>query len=78
MRITVHIPDRLEADVKRCAANEGKSVSSLTAEALGYYLQALRRRKAGERVLALAGSAPPATDALEALDRLREDGHDRP
>lgn len=77
MRITVHIPDKLEADAKRFAANEGKSVSSLTAEALGYYLQALRRRKLGERVLALAGSAVPSPNALDEVERLREDGHDR-
>lgn len=39
MRITVHIPDSLENDIKRTSKNEGKSVSSLIAEATEYYLK---------------------------------------
>ena len=74
MRITVHIPDSLENDIKRTSKNEGKSVSSLIAEATEYYLKEKKKKETGKRVLEIAGKVKVASDTLEELhsERKRE------
>ena len=76
MRLTVHIGDDLGARLKAMAANEGQSVSAFVASALETHLAEQRRRRAGGRVLEIAGRRPPAADALDILEQGRSD--DRP
>ena len=73
MRVTVHIKDSLNDDIKRITANEHKSVSSLVAESLEYYIKVKKRRKAGTDLLELAGKAYVAEDALKTLDAGRSE-----
>tara|TARA_Y100000031_G_C8209819_1_gene380364 strand:- start:1102 stop:1335 length:234 start_codon:yes stop_codon:yes gene_type:complete len=67
MRITVHIPDRLEREVKRASKNENRSVSSLIAEATEFYLKERKRKQTEKKVLELAGKIKVSPDALEEL-----------
>ncbi len=67
MKITVHIPDILEKKIKKASKNEGVSVSSLVAKATEFYLTAKKKKKAGEKVLELAGKARVAPDTLKEL-----------
>jgi predicted transcriptional regulator len=39
MRVTVHIKDALNEEIKRLAANEHKSVSLLISESLEFYIK---------------------------------------
>jgi hypothetical protein len=39
MRLTVHIPDKTERDLKTYANNEHKSVSSIVADSIEYYIK---------------------------------------
>ncbi len=55
MRITTHIPDQIAREAKILAENEKKSVSSIIAEALAYYINKKRRKKLGKKVLEMAG-----------------------
>ncbi len=55
MRITTHIPDQIAREAKILAENEKKSVSSIIAEALAYYITEKRKRKLGKKVLEMAG-----------------------
>ncbi|MCX5816566.1 MAG: hypothetical protein NTX75_10065 [Proteobacteria bacterium] len=73
MRITVHIKDSLNDDIKRITANEHKSVSSLVAESLEHYIKEKKRRKAGTDLLKLAGNAYVAEDVLKTLDAWRSE-----
>jgi antitoxin VapB len=77
MRITVHIPESVNDEIKRAAGKEKKSVSSFIAEAAQYYIREKKRRELGLRVLALAGKAKISRDALRNLEEGREE-HDRP
>lgn len=45
MRITVHIPQTLEKDIKVAVQNDKISVSSFVAKALEYYIQEKRKKK---------------------------------
>lgn len=67
MRITVHIPDTLEKEVKRASKNENRSVSSLIAEATEFYLKERKRKQTGKKVLELAGKIRVSPDALDEL-----------
>jgi metal-responsive CopG/Arc/MetJ family transcriptional regulator len=78
MRVTVHIPDKLSREVKTLAENQRQSVSSLTAEALSFYIHSCRRKALARRVLSLSGTGVVTGDALDDLDRMREEKDDRP
>ncbi|ODS33591.1 MAG: hypothetical protein SCARUB_01254 [Candidatus Scalindua rubra] len=67
MRVTVHIPDKLEKEIKKASKNESRSVSSLISEATEFYLKEKRKKKIGKKVLELAGKVKVAPDALEEL-----------
>ena len=77
MRVTVHITESVNNEIRRAAAKEKKSVSSFIAEAAKYYIREKRRRELGLKVLALAGKAKISGDALRHLEEGREE-HDRP
>ena len=67
MRITVHIADSLEKEIKKASKNEHTSVSSLIAKATESYLKENRKKRIGTRALELIGKAKVAADALEEL-----------
>ena len=71
MRITVHIPDRLEKEIKTTAKSKKRSVSSLVAEAVQFYIRDTKRKTQGKKVLELIGKAKISPDILEELERER-------
>jgi hypothetical protein len=77
MRITTHIPDALARDAKMMAENEKKSVSSIIAEALSYYIIEKKKRRLGRRVLEIAGKVRVSPDVYKELERGRRDSSDR-
>ena len=77
MRITTHIPDPLARDAKMMAQNEKKSVSSIIAEALSYYITEKKKRKLGRAVLKIAGKARVSPEVYKELERGRMDSDDR-
>jgi metal-responsive CopG/Arc/MetJ family transcriptional regulator len=78
MRITVHLPEKLGKETQRLAENEKKSVSSVVAQSIEFFINEKKRRRAGERVLRLAGNTRIADDAFDELRTGREDNDDRP
>jgi len=76
MRVTVHIKNALNEEIKRLAANEHKSVSLLISESLEFYIKEKKRREHGNRVLDLVGKTKVNADALRSLDEGRRE-HDR-
>lgn len=77
MRITTHIPDPLARDAKMMAENEKKSVSSIIAEALAYYITEKRKKKLGRKVLEIAGKVRVSPEVYKELERGRMDSNDR-
>lgn len=77
MRITTHIPDPLARDAKMMAENEKKSVSSIIAEALAYYITEKRKKKLGRKVLEMVGKVQVSPDIHKELERGRMDLGDR-
>ena len=77
MRVTVHIPGRVNNEIKRTAEKERKSVSSFIAEAVQYYIREKKRREIGLRVLDLAGKVRISGDALRHIEKGRDDLHNR-
>jgi metal-responsive CopG/Arc/MetJ family transcriptional regulator len=77
MRITTHIPDPLARDAKIMASNEKKSVSSIIAEALAYYITEKRKKKLGRKVLEIAGKVRVSPEVHKELERGRMDSNDR-
>lgn len=78
MRITAHIPDPIARDVKILAENEKKSVSSIIAEALAFYITEKRKKKLGRKLLEMAGKVKVSPDIHKELERGRMDFNDRP
>lgn len=76
MRITTHIPDPIARDAKMMAENEKKSVSSIIAEALAYYITEKRKKKLGRKVLEMAGKVKVSPDIHKELERGRMDFED--
>ncbi len=77
MRITTHIPDPLARDAKIMAENEKKSVSSIIAEALAYYITEKRKKKLGRKVLEIVGKVRVSPEVHKELERGRMDLNDR-
>jgi metal-responsive CopG/Arc/MetJ family transcriptional regulator len=77
MRITTHIPDQIARDAKMMAENEKKSVSSIIAEAVRYYITEKRKRRLGRKVLEMAGKVRVSPDVHRELEKGRTDSHDR-
>lgn len=73
MRITVHVPDKVGKEARRLAENEKKSLSSVVAQSIALFINDKKRRKAGERVLRLAGNTRVADDAFDGLSRERKE-----
>jgi metal-responsive CopG/Arc/MetJ family transcriptional regulator len=77
MRITTHIPDPLARDAKIMAENEKKSVSSIIAEALAYYITEKRKKRLGRKVLEIVGKVRVSPEVHKELERGRMDLNDR-
>lgn len=77
MRVTVHIKETLNEEIKRLAANEHKSVSMLIGESVEFYIRERKRKALGNEVLRLAGKVKVDPEALRVLDEGRHE-HDRP
>jgi hypothetical protein len=73
MRITVHVSENIGKEVQRLAESEKKSVSSVVARSIEFFIDEKRRRQLGERVLQLAGKAKVANDIFDELHRGRVD-----
>jgi metal-responsive CopG/Arc/MetJ family transcriptional regulator len=72
-RVTVSVPDDVEALAKELAEQEGQSVSSFFAEAVEAYAREKRRRQAAQRVEAIIERTTVQSDAVDALHRERRD-----
>ena len=75
MRVTVDIPDLLDEEAKKLAANKGTSVSSLYA-AIERYVQALKREEAFEALEQLVGTSV-SPDFDKQLSELRKENLER-
>ncbi len=76
MRLTINISDKLSENLKREAANRGKSVSSIASEAIEHYLVAQRKLAMGQKVLDLVGKVEVPADIYDLIEEGRRD--DRP
>jgi len=77
MRITTHIPDQIARDAKTMAENEKKSVSSIIAEAVTYYIAEKRKKRLGRKVLEMVGKVRISSDVHKELEKGRMDSNDR-
>ncbi|AEV17317.1 hypothetical protein TCCBUS3UF1_p200 (plasmid) [Thermus sp. CCB_US3_UF1] len=73
MRLTVYLPEDVDRLLRETAANEGKSLSTLTVEALVFYLRERRRAALGRKVLERAGKVPLGEEAFLLLEEGRRD-----
>ena len=71
MRITVHIPEPLEKELKITAQSEKKSISAFVAKAVQYYIRDTKRKKHGEKMLSLIGKVKVSPDILRELEHER-------
>lgn len=71
-RVTVSVPDDVEALAREMADREGRSVSSFFAEAVEQYAREKRRRQAARRVEEIIERTTVHPDAVEELHRQRK------
>ncbi len=76
MRITANIPDNIGQAVKVFADNEKKSVSSVIADAVCYYIHLSKKQESGKRVLGLIGKARVEKTVHDDIASMRK-VHDR-
>lgn len=72
MRITVHLKDSTDRNLRTLAGNEHRSVSSLVTEAVDYYIRYKQREEQGARMLDLIGKTKVSKDAYQEIDSGRE------
>jgi metal-responsive CopG/Arc/MetJ family transcriptional regulator len=77
MRITTHLPDPIARDAKTMAENEKKSVSSIIAEAVTYYIAEKKKKRLGRKVLEIAGKVRISPDVYKELEKGRLESDDR-
>lgn len=71
MRVNVHIPEELDARVRRLAKEEGLSLSAFFARAAERYADELERREAFEAMDQLIEEADVSASARMALHKMR-------
>jgi len=76
-RVTVSVPDEVDARVREVAEAEGKSISQIYAEAVEEHLREKRRQRAAARVASILERTTVEPGAVEVLHRER-DASDRP
>lgn len=72
MRLTVHIPESTEKNLKSYAANHHKSVSSIVAESIDFYIQQQKKARAVQTVRDMIGMINVKKEALDDLHAARE------
>jgi hypothetical protein len=73
MRLTIHIPESTEKNLKTYAANHHKSVSSIVAESIDFYIQQQKKARAVQAVRDMIGTVKVKREALDDLHTARED-----
>lgn len=71
-RVTVNVPEELDARVREWAEEEGKSLSRIYADAVEAYIEEKRRRQAAERVEKILDRTTVQPDAVEDLHAERD------
>lgn len=71
-RVTVSVPDEVDARVRRVAEEEEKSISRVFAEAVEKHLREKRRQRAVERVASILERTMVQKEAEEELRRERD------
>lgn len=72
-RVTVSVPDDVEALARKLADEEGQSISSFFAEAVEQYAREKRRRQAARRVRDIIERTTIQPEAVEELHRQRKE-----
>ncbi|HBA54797.1 hypothetical protein [Syntrophorhabdus aromaticivorans] len=76
MRVTVHIPSNTEKDLKTFAANQNRSISSVVADSIEFYIRENKRKAAIKSIKSMIGKVKISEDALKEIEAIRLD-HDR-
>jgi metal-responsive CopG/Arc/MetJ family transcriptional regulator len=72
-RVTVSVPEEVDARVREWAEEEGKSLSRVYADAVEAYVREKRRQQAAERVEAILDRTTVESGAEEELHADRDD-----
>ena len=72
-RVTISIPNKLDGELKKFAKSQKESVSKITAEAIEHYLNVMKRRQLGKKVLDLVGKENVSPHAINELESGRID-----
>jgi metal-responsive CopG/Arc/MetJ family transcriptional regulator len=72
-RVTISIPNKLDGELKKFAKSQKESVSKITAEAIEHYLNVMKRRQLGKKVLDLVGKENVSPNAIKELESGRID-----
>ncbi len=73
MRVTVNVSEELEEEIKEFAKKENKTLASLFAEAIVYYMTEAQKKNLGKRVLQLAGKTKMNPYVLNELEKGRRE-----
>jgi predicted transcriptional regulator len=76
MRVTVHLPSNTEKDLKTFAANQNKSISSVVADSIEFYIRENKKKAAIKNIKGMIGKVKISENALEDIEAMRLD-HDR-
>ena len=72
-RLTISMPDMLEDSLKKFAKKKGESVSKIAADAISHYLNMMRRKKLGSKVLDLVKNSEISPNVIEEIESGRTD-----
>ena len=76
-RLTISMPEMLQDSLKKFAKKRGESVSKIAADAISHYLNMMRRKKLGSKVLDLIKNAEVSANAIEEIESGRTDSDSR-
>ena len=71
MKVTVQVPDEIINDLKAQAKAERKSVSSLVAHCIDYYVNEKKKKSAIKGFVKMAGKTKVDENALKTLEKWR-------
>jgi hypothetical protein len=71
MKVTVQVPDEIMSDLKAQAKAERKSVSSLVADCIDYYVSEKKKKSAIKGFVKMAGKTKVDEKALKTLEKWR-------
>lgn len=73
MRVSVHVPDEIGTQAKKCVDEEGVSVSQFYTQAVEAALEEHRHREACEHISVLAGTVDPEEYPRERFDEAQHE-----